>query len=78
MNGIIFIVLMIALTLYSVYLYVQGQDQKHIWQIIRHGGGGSIFTPKPMTEEQAMHWALSLGSVMHVDRQHHIIFYRPN
>lgn len=59
-----------------VKAYRDFYSERVIWSLIRYGGGGAVFTPRPMTEEKAVAWAMALGSVMYVDRQRHIIFYR--
>lgn len=52
-------------------------DIKRIWGCVRFGGGGTVYTPRPMTEEQAFQFCCSLGAVAYVDRNKGFIFYRP-
>lgn len=47
------------------------------WRLYRYMGGGHTDLPEPMTEAHALQAALEFGSVMHVDREHGFIFYRP-
>ena len=54
----------------------QDIDLAFIWELCRYQGGGRVYTPRPMTEEQAVLYAGSLGAVMHIDPEHHKIFYR--
>lgn len=69
--------ILLALSLMLGYMaYRRTHRTRYIWQIIRAHGGGGIFTPRPMTQEMAVEWAMSLGSVMYVDTIHHIIFYK--
>jgi hypothetical protein len=51
-------------------------EPRHIWQCVQFGGGASLYTPRPMTREDAVEWASKAGSVAYVDTQHHKIFYR--
>lgn len=51
---------------------------KFRWSCIRKEGGGTVLTPYPMTEENAIQFvSQNLGMVMYVDRDYHFIFYRP-
>lgn len=52
---------------------------KVIWRCYRYGGGGTLLTPKAMTEDQATAWLVRViqGEVAYIDRDHHMIFYRP-
>ncbi len=51
---------------------------RYLWRCVRDGGGGSMVTPKPMTEEHAIAWLARVtnGEVIHVDRDYRHIFYR--
>lgn len=54
-----------------------GPGHKAVWQACRFEGGGSVYTPQPMTESEVVIWASALGRVMYVDTEHHKIFFRP-
>jgi hypothetical protein len=51
---------------------------KCVWRCYRDGGGGSMVTPRPMTEEKAVEWVSEVAGaeVFHVDFDHRMIFYR--
>jgi hypothetical protein len=53
------------------------ENRLRIWQLCRYQGGGKIYTPSPMHEEDAIEFASNLGSVLWIDREHGFIFYRP-
>jgi len=50
---------------------------KHFWKAIAYHGAGTLSSPKPMTEPQALAWVAAFGSVSYVDREAGFIFYRP-
>lgn len=51
---------------------------RHPWRAVRAQGGGSISSPTDMTEAEALEWTRTLGgSIIYVDREAGIIFYRP-
>jgi hypothetical protein len=50
---------------------------RRIWQCCRYQGGANVYTPHPMSEEDAIEFASALGSILWVDREHGFIFYRP-
>lgn len=58
-------------------LHRRSDNPLRIWQCCRYQGGANVFTPRPMTEEDAIEFATRLGSVLWVDRDHGFIFYRP-
>lgn len=62
-----------------VWLIERRRDQQErvTWTYIRHQGGGTVTSPQPMTELEALEFCRSLGSVMYVDRARGFIFYRP-
>jgi hypothetical protein len=74
-------VVWIALIVIGVLWWTQAEhpprEKPRVWQCCRYQGGANVYTPRPMTEEQALHFAAALGSVLWVDRQHAFIFYRP-
>jgi hypothetical protein len=78
-GGVVFIVIL-ALLLVVLNFFRrsrQPKNQLRIWQCCRYQGGANVFTPRPMTEEQALEFASHLGSVLWVDRHYGFIFYRP-
>jgi hypothetical protein len=52
-------------------------ESLRIWQLCRYQGGGKVYTPSPMHEDDAVEFASKLGSIVWVDREHGFIFYRP-
>lgn len=52
-------------------------EPTRIWQLCRYQGGGKVYTPRAMTEEEATEYAAALGSILWIDREHGFIFYRP-
>lgn len=51
---------------------------KRIWKCVRHSGGGTLCTPRQMTEERAVTWiAQNHGEVIYIDVDNGFIFYRP-
>jgi hypothetical protein len=52
-------------------------EVSRIWQCCRYQGGGKVYTPIPMTEQEATEYASTLGSILWIDRTHGFIFYRP-
>lgn len=63
--------------------YERWQDRRALqgayrftWQCVQFGGGASVTTPKPLTEEEACEWVSKLGAIAYVDKQRHKIFYR--
>lgn len=53
-----------------------GANSRFVWQCVQFHGGGSVYTPIPMTKEIACEWASKLGHIAYVDDTHHKIFYR--
>lgn len=49
----------------------------HYWKAIRFHGGGTLTTPKPMNEEEALVWVARFGNVAYIDRECGFIFYKP-
>lgn len=52
-------------------------EPTRIWELCRYQGGGKVYTPRAMTEEEATEYAAALGSILWIDREHGFIFYRP-
>jgi hypothetical protein len=48
----------------------------HYWTAIAFHGGGTVVSPKPMNEAQALAWVATFGNVAYVDRETGFIFYR--
>jgi hypothetical protein len=49
----------------------------HYWKAFRFQGGGTLISPVPMNEVDALKWVSAFGSVAFVDRECGFIFYRP-
>lgn len=49
---------------------------RHPWRAIRYQGGGTLTSPKDMTEQEAVDWVSKIGEIMFIDREHGFIFYR--
>jgi hypothetical protein len=50
---------------------------RHPWRAIRFQGGGTILSPRDMTEQEAVDWVSnSMGEVAFIDRECGFIFYR--
>ena len=53
------------------------RKHKCVWRCYRDGGGGSVNTPKAMSETGAVAWVnRNHGEVFYVDFDHRFIFYR--
>lgn len=52
---------------------------RRIWRCVRWQGGGSLVSPRPMTQEEVTLWLArhANAEVGHVDTDHGFIFYRP-
>jgi hypothetical protein len=52
---------------------------RHYWKAYRFHGGGTITSPKPMDEGEAVDWVSGTikGEVAFIDRECGFIFYRP-
>jgi hypothetical protein len=49
----------------------------HIWKAFGYHGAGTVISPRPMDESEALAWVATFGSVAYVDREAGFIFYRP-
>jgi hypothetical protein len=54
-------------------------EPKHPWRAIRFQGGGTLTSPREMTEQEACDWVANIikGEVAFIDRECGFIFYRP-
>lgn len=62
----------------AIYFEWRMRRQKFVWQCLRDGGGGVLWTPKVMTEEKAIAWLIKRtnAEIFFVDKVHHSILYR--
>lgn len=49
----------------------------HYWKAIGYHGCGTLRSPEPMNETEALNWVSVFGNVAYVDRECGFIFYRP-
>lgn len=53
------------------------EEIPQLWRFVRYQGGGTLTSPELMIAKEALEYAKALGSVVYLDREHGIIFYRP-
>lgn len=90
-HEVIFMLLIVAVVVVGVLHYERRKDriavmgdpgqrqtveQPRIWQCASFNGGGSVYTPEPMTRGDACRWASALGSIAYVDSEYGKIFYK--